>query len=1092
MTKRLPAVRTLSQILPKGAEGGKEFARIVDLLLFYRAQRLSETIVLLDDSAGDYAALDSLGKASLNLGKVGYQYKFYPSPLTSKQRAEVEDSLRRAVAQKEKSGIDRWILVTPDDFTDPANKRDGGDATWFAQVSNGMQSMIAVEHWGHKALQALFIETPALCLFYYPELHSNGVTRRRAIQEVRTRYDSNLNAWYRQIRFVGMSVYKQEATKGVPMEHIYIPLELVAEDSDDSDDGALRLNPLELLRPNANRVILGDPGSGKSTLLRFLALVGQTPSLRKRFKAKSDGRLPVIVTLRRYADELKSRPSLPLIDFIIETTHADFSLKAADSGFFDFYLETGSAILCFDGLDELPNPQFKNTIRDRISGFLSTYPGNTCIVTSRIVGYESYIRFDAKNFVHYKIAHLRLPQIEQFISDWYAAREEAKRERDDNIRDLTSIINNPEHDAIRELARNPLLLTIITLVHRIDAVLPDERVVLYQKCTETLLNTWHTWKFRDTEDFARRKNTDRRNRRRMEAIAYWMQERSVGEGKKERAVVGHDDLAEFLISHIYEQERQRDPERDPEDIAEAFLQFITERAGLLIEVGDGQYSFVHLTFQEYLASSNLKTISEKGGVEALWKNIEGKVALDRWQEVIRLLVASLLAADTRATVIDRLIQLSKEMKAPALISLLLGCLLDSVEEAEVRAQEILQLAVRGSSLLENGDSLRQVLSRLRLIRSKDVRHARVFTDIGLLLSGRDVAQVASALTLIASGVGPRSLPMDPEKKSVSLGYRWIGSLFRSSEFEFDSRMRSRFNVITPLLVRLVRTSREANFVAAALHTLMPSPVPAVSFRLLLSSLHSEVHGPFHDFGRHLLFIYESFLMSWAGKEAGRIENLILISRVGDFKIVTSRTANALLEILRGFNFPMRAALGSQRFWSRHSSAVDDLDRGVLIDSAQAADGEAWGKLLHLQIIREALARILVSGLRLSPSPHWREALQVNVNYLVMDRIASIGKPRVPPGNRHMQGCEVALILFLEIWLGAKSGPTGLVCFESLLKKARSMDDAEVKIVLALRDLVFNANAASEANLRKIAESNAEVRGLLLEGFRPPDSHLDLL
>ena len=81
----------------------------------------------------------------------------------------------------------------------------------------------------------------------------------------------------------------------------------------------------------------------------------------------------------------------------------------------------------------------------------------------------------------------------------YAVRIENPKERDQHANDLIRILQEKEHEAIGELAQNPLLLTIFALVHRIDAVLPDERVVLYQKCTETLLNTWHTWKFREME-----------------------------------------------------------------------------------------------------------------------------------------------------------------------------------------------------------------------------------------------------------------------------------------------------------------------------------------------------------------------------------------------------------------------------------------------------------------------------------------------------------------------------------------------------------------------------------------------------------------
>lgn len=212
------------------------------------------------------------------------------------------------------------------------------------------------------------------------------------------------------------------------------------------------------------------------------------------------------------------------------------------------------------------------------------YPLNTVIVTSRIVGYELPFRFEGKEFAHLKMARLRLPEIKTFVENWYAERVENESDRAANVSDLVRIIGESEHSAIRDLAENPLLLTIIALVHRIDAVLPDERVVLYQKCTETLLNTWEKWKEHSHHD-KYRSRIERRNRNRLEAIAHWMHCRAGGERRADRAIAPYKEVSQFLVSHIARHERYRDVTEDAEDQAEDFLQFVKRRAGLLIEVG---------------------------------------------------------------------------------------------------------------------------------------------------------------------------------------------------------------------------------------------------------------------------------------------------------------------------------------------------------------------------------------------------------------------------------------------------------------------------------------------------------------------------
>lgn len=79
MSNRLPETKCLSDILPKGREGGLEFARLVDLLLFYEARRQGQNMMLFSDRAGDYAGLDSFGgRPTRQYGRVGYQYKFPP------------------------------------------------------------------------------------------------------------------------------------------------------------------------------------------------------------------------------------------------------------------------------------------------------------------------------------------------------------------------------------------------------------------------------------------------------------------------------------------------------------------------------------------------------------------------------------------------------------------------------------------------------------------------------------------------------------------------------------------------------------------------------------------------------------------------------------------------------------------------------------------------------------------------------------------------------------------------------------------------------------------------------------------------------
>lgn len=681
--KRLPAVKSLSSSLPAGTEGGKEFARIIGLLLFQDAKKNGSDFSLFDDASGDFEGLDGYSRAKRSKDAVGYQYKFFPSPLSDAHRAEIKKSLKHALECTDKLQLKKWVIVTPDDFKNSARRKNGGDVSWFEGLRSDNPD-VEIEHYGHSKILSLFLQSHYLCLYYYPSLVHSGEQHKKSIQAWRVQYDDNMRKKYGRIEFVGMSVYKEEASRRIPLEEIYIPLSVVPERSIEEGEDTARINPYVFLKPGSKNIILGDPGSGKSTLMCFLALAGINKALQVRCETIEDNRLTVVVTLRRYADELKRRRNLPMLDYMLEVAQADFNMCGLQNDFFSYYIESGQAILLFDGLDELPSKEFKSLIRQRIDSFAESFPSNTIIVTSRLVGYEAESRFD-DSYGHHRLAKLKVSEIERFIDDWYAARIDDAVEKNRNAADLVKIIKHPDSDSIRELARNPLLLTIVALVHRIDAVLPDQRVVLYQKCTETLLNTWYKAKRQDEE--AAKGRIERRNRIRVEAIAYWMHRRSLkGKG---RSVAPREELIEFLAKHISEHETLRPQDELAEDQAEIFVDFIKNSAGLLIEAGDGLYSFIHLTFQEYLCATHLAAFGETGGTASIWAELRGDLQNPRWREVVRLLVASLRSTQAQTYFVERLLEDSDAKLTRDNILLLLGLLRDAIEPAENNVDDII-------------------------------------------------------------------------------------------------------------------------------------------------------------------------------------------------------------------------------------------------------------------------------------------------------------------------------------------------------------------------------------------------------------------
>ncbi len=178
---------------------------------------------------------------------------------------------------------------------------------------------------------------------------------------------------------------------------------------------------------------------------------------------------------------------------------------------------------------------------------------------------------------------------------------------------------------MRSLAANPLLLTILALMKRQGVALPERRVELYQKYVETLLRTWNLVRGlgRPPEHQPDVVGTMRV----MAPLALWMHQASPGVGLVKQA-----DMGRQLVD-IYAGRGSADPEQ----AARQFLADAREHAGLLLERGAGEYGFIHLTFQEYLAAVAIAQQGQRQ-LEPVVDTLAAHVGDDNWHEVTLLTI----------------------------------------------------------------------------------------------------------------------------------------------------------------------------------------------------------------------------------------------------------------------------------------------------------------------------------------------------------------------------------------------------------------------------------------------------------------------
>ena len=496
-----------------------------------------------------------------------------------------------------------------------------------------------------------------------------------------------------------------------------------------------RLSVNEALRENPRLVILGDPGAGKTTLLKYIAVAfaqGQSSRLRL-----SEERLPIFVRLYDYIARRpeRSERGFSLVDYLYVQARENLCLDL-EPGFFERRLEHGECCVCLDGLDELGSAGLRHEATNAVAALASRYSRNRYLVSSRIVGYAE-APLNRRDFAHHTILPFSDEDIELFVQKWYTARERdpvAARQRAEHL--TKTIMGEPR---IKSLATNPLMLTIIALVHRIEAELPHERVKLYDKCVTALVDTWEKVKGLLVED--RHRPYYRLRRRLLEQLAYWMHIQPGTSGRAYEVKEGDLELLlkQFLLGNPKLQLDDEGARQEGHD----FIALAKSRTGLLVERGEGIYAFAHLTFQEYLAACDIEHRLAHS-IDAIWQEIQPRLHNPHWREVILLLLGSLNKFEQHPTELVQRIYASTDNYEDVLhrhLFLASHTLADRVEVEASLHNTIVDglLAIVRSDELAQGDAL-DALGALQ----GDERAAQ-----GLLALARD-AQVDNEVRYVAA------------------------------------------------------------------------------------------------------------------------------------------------------------------------------------------------------------------------------------------------------------------------------------------------------------------------------------------------------
>ena len=569
-------------------------------------------------------------------------------------------------------------------------------------------------------------------------LHFQSVKKRRASKgdadinngKVIENYLAFLLRDCGQMTIEGVSNDMDTGQRRFDLERLFVPLKVAAcppdfEQSDPDRDKKLKKwkdankNPKsfgEVLSRGKNLALLALPGGGKTLLLKRLA-VAYSDKMRRSASSDELPELNVIPVLIRCRDWRK-HITLPILTLLKRIE--DITGQPNLSGFSDAIipmLRKGQVLLLVDGLDEIHNDTERATFVDNLASFLRDYKKTKLVVTSREAGFNLVAPSLANFCERWRLAPLEADAITTLCHHWHKLMVgETPEAESESQKVAEALLNN---QSLRRLAENPLLLTMLLVVKHGAGGLPPDRVSLYGRAVEVLLDTWNI------------KGHAPLNAREAVPQLSYVAYRLMCAGKQ---TATEKELLSLLV-----EARENLPSLKwyAKDSPHDFLKRVELRSSLLLEAGHlsehGRtvpfYQFRHLTFQEYLTAiavteGNYDNYKQSDDVlKPLGKNL----LADEWKEIIPMVavLARKQAQPLMATLVvesqkirDKVLEGNEDIissafrqgKTPQPVARLMQCVVEEAEALPNTLAAALELIVyfgRGCRDQEDWDALCQ-------------------------------------------------------------------------------------------------------------------------------------------------------------------------------------------------------------------------------------------------------------------------------------------------------------------------------------------------------------------------------------------------
>ncbi len=530
------------------------------------------------------------------------------------------------------------------------------------------------------------------------------------------------------VRFVGFAGHRPQTN--VSAQDLFVPVHLkpLEEPGGDSAPWTVRdlFHRLTHEEGPARIVVLGGVGSGKTMLCRFLTSLAEHEA--PQGFAADDSFLPLFLSVREYARRHREAADRSIVAFLAEQARSRLRI-GVNTELFEQTLRHERVVLLLDGLDEAGTTADREQIRARLEEFCHDHAQASVLVTSRAGGYDRTIlaKCGTGAFIHLVLEPFDDGDLRRFLERWYDVQEpQDPVTRDHRVADLVVALEDTPR--LQELARLPLLATLMALVQRNEVHFPGEHANFYDTCIKTLLEAWpaaRRIRFREIDPSLQHVH--------LEALAYRMQ--SIRRRDEQEVTIDRVSLGIDLLDIV----RERAPDVDSR-IIDRWISFLDEGSGLLVKQRPGSYGFLDRSLAEYLAACWLSKLADGPRI------ISAKHRDPAWRETC-LLTLAIRATD--GMFLDRVFLLFSGQDDSEGWSFLLQSLTYEVDFDEGQRAVIMRSAARGllARLPDEWEPEQRTFDRLLRRSLRHAEWARIWLDDELAVSQQEALQAIVAISM---------------------------------------------------------------------------------------------------------------------------------------------------------------------------------------------------------------------------------------------------------------------------------------------------------------------------------------------------------